>query len=98
VAFYSYARGKIRAVCTEEMCGWSSPKLPDMPEAHLALAHHNFHHHPGVFPRWNPNVHAVESAIKVGKQTIVSSIMRDLELGGENEDTSTEVSPTDFES
>lgn len=61
---YVHVRGKVQAVCTESWCGWKSGKFPDMSGAHLALAHHNFEDHPGVFPRWNPNFVAAETKRK----------------------------------
>jgi len=56
---YCHQHGKVRVVCTIRGCGWGS-KFGELSAVNLDLAHHNYKKHPGVFPRWNPNVHAVE--------------------------------------
>lgn len=56
-----YARGTVRITCDQQGCPWMSKRAPDMSEARLELAQHNYENHPGVFPRWNLKMRAVES-------------------------------------
>lgn len=59
MAIFDYCRGRVRVYCTASGCG-RSLKGANKADARLALAHHNYQSHPGVFPRWNPNAEAVE--------------------------------------
>lgn len=72
MAIIEHMRGRVRVICDISGCGYMShvykdeEGTPDMSgataetQAHHDLAFHNFRNHPGVFPRWNPGVEAVE--------------------------------------
>lgn len=59
---FTHIRGKVLISCG--FCPWQSKKVADESAANLELAHHNYQNHPGVFPRWNPEIHVVEKEVK----------------------------------
>lgn len=63
---FTHVRGKIIVSCAH--CSWHSEKVPDESAARDALAYHNYQKHPGVFPRWNPDIHVVEKEVKHGRK------------------------------
>jgi hypothetical protein len=60
MSFFSYCKGKVKVYCTVSFCDWQSEKLEEYGDAYMELSVHNYNRHRGQFPRWNPNIKAIE--------------------------------------